>query len=149
MQVYDQGKAALRDVLLRVDAGAYRGEVLIGYVGLGAYSLCVFAPALLFRLHVHIALGLCCGFSTEGFAASFQVVYGAASAACAHVELGAELAGALAATEELQRPVGQGRAPSAFLRSDGLCVWSGAFEPTPLGNPLHAYSRLVRGLLRT
>ena len=39
LQVYDQSKAALREVLMRVDAGAYRGESLIGYVGLGAYSL--------------------------------------------------------------------------------------------------------------
>ncbi|KAL3930738.1 MAG: hypothetical protein SGPRY_001413, partial [Prymnesium sp.] len=38
LQVYDQSKAALREVLLRVDAGAYRDEGLIGYVELGAYS---------------------------------------------------------------------------------------------------------------
>lgn len=47
-QVYDQSKAALREVLLRVDAGAYRDEGLIGYVELGAYSLCVHATCTFF-----------------------------------------------------------------------------------------------------
>ena len=39
LQVYDRSKAALREVLLRVEAGAYAGEALQAHVGLGAYAL--------------------------------------------------------------------------------------------------------------
>lgn len=39
LEVYDPTKAALRDILLRVDAGAYRSEALIAHVGLGAHSV--------------------------------------------------------------------------------------------------------------
>jgi len=63
LQVYDQSKAALREVLLRVDAGAYRGEDLIGYVGLGAYSLLCTESRL---LHVR----------TSNWVQSWQVPWG-------------------------------------------------------------------------
>lgn len=48
LQVYDLSKAALREVLLRVEAGAYRSEELTGHVGLGAYSLLCTEQRVLF-----------------------------------------------------------------------------------------------------
>ena len=39
LQVYDQAQAALRDMLARVEAGAYRSESLRAIVALGAHSI--------------------------------------------------------------------------------------------------------------
>lgn len=54
--MYDQSKAALREVLLRVDAGAYQGEDLIRYVELGAYSLCALHS---FKTQLHMEIDSC------------------------------------------------------------------------------------------
>ena len=48
LQVYDKSKAAMQEVLLRVEAGAYLGEALCSHVGLGTHTLLCTEQRLLY-----------------------------------------------------------------------------------------------------